>query len=208
MSDDLTSALKDLAADHQSPAPVAGAEIRRRATVRRRRRRTAYAGAALVTAAVAATVTAGLLSGSDDRTRERPAPVATDGTGKPAATVDLSRRRMTVGGRELPVSGGTTQHPTPTGRLTVVATHREKRMPAGDFGLGGEYDLKLPWVIELRTPDGGTNYVVAMTYDEKAPGTRDITRGWIGLRPDDARWLHDRLEPGDVIAVTAGGSGR
>ncbi|MCF3123291.1 L,D-transpeptidase [Streptomyces arenae] len=208
MSDDLTSALRDLAAGHETPAPVAGAEIRRRAVVRRRRRRTAYAGAALATAAVAVTVTAGLLSGPDDHRRERPAPVATDGTTRPAATVDLSRRVMTVAGRVLPVSAGSTRHPTPTGPLTVVATHRERRMPAGDFGLGGEYDLKLPWVVELRTPDGRTTYAVALTFDEKAPGTRDITRGWLGLRSEDAKWLHDRLEPGDVIAVEAGARAR
>ncbi|MEV7191802.1 L,D-transpeptidase [Streptomyces sp. NPDC093510] len=206
MSDDLNSALRDLAADHQTPAPVAGAEIRRRAAQRRRRRRTAYAGAALATAAVAVTVTAGLLtgSGSDDERPHRPAPVATDGPRRPAATVDLSQHRMTVGTRELPVSAGTARHPTPTGRMTVVATHRVKRMAAGDVGLGGEYDLKLPWVVELRTPDGDTTYAGAMTYDEKAPGSRNITRGWLGLRTDDARWLHGRLAPGDVITVRAG----
>ncbi|MFJ2772836.1 L,D-transpeptidase [Streptomyces sp. NPDC087300] len=204
MSDDLTSALHDLAAGHRTPPAVPGAEIRRRAVLRRRRRRTAAVGAALVTAAVVATVTVGLLSGSDDGPDRTPAPVATEGHRKRVATLDLDRHRMTVDGRTLPVSAGSTQHPTPTGRMTVTAVHREKRMPAGTAGLGGEYDLKLPWVVELRTPEGGTNYVVALTYDEKAPGTRDVTRGWIGLRTDDARWLHDRLEPGDVIAVRAG----
>ncbi|MEU6124035.1 L,D-transpeptidase [Streptomyces sp. NPDC047123] len=204
MSDDLSAALRDLAADHQTPPPGPGAEIRRRAVRRRRRRRTAVAGAALATAAVAVTVTAGLLSGPDDRPHRRPAPVATDGTRAPAATVDLSRHRMTVGDRTLPVSAGSARHPTPAGRMTVVALHREKRLPAGDFGLGGEYDLTLPWVVELRTPDGRTNYVVALTYDEKAPGERDITRGWLGLRTADARLLHDRLAPGDVIVVRTG----
>ncbi|MGW2228781.1 L,D-transpeptidase [Streptomyces formicae] len=204
MSDDLSAALHDLAADHRTPPPVPGAEIRRRAVLRRRRRRTAVAGGALVTAAVAVTVTVGLLSGSDGRPDRTPAPVATQGHRKVVATLDLDRHRMTVGGRSLPVSAGSAQHPTPTGRMTVTAVHREKRMPAGDTGLGGEYDLKLPWVVELRTPEGRANYLVALTYDEKAPGTRDITRGWIGLRTDDARWLHDRLEPGDVIMVRAG----
>ncbi|MET8688756.1 L,D-transpeptidase [Streptomyces sp. NPDC004732] len=207
MSDDLTSALRDLAADHRTPPPVPGAEIRRRATARGRRRRAAAAGATLVTAAVAVTVAAGLLttgSGSDDeRPHRKPAPVATESTRRPAATVDLSRHRMTLDGRELPVSAGTAAHPTPTGRMTVVATYPQKRMPAEEFG-PGEYDMTLPWVVELRTPDGGTNYVVALTYNEKAPGTMDVTKGWIGLRPDDARTLHGRLEPGDVITVRAG----
>ncbi|WP_157869018.1 L,D-transpeptidase [Streptomyces atriruber] len=210
MSDDLTSALRDLAADHRTPPPVPGAEIRRRAEVRGRRRRVAAAGATLVTAAVAVTVAAGLTTGSgsdDERPHRKPAPVATDSARTPAATVDLSRHRMTLDGRELPISAGTAAHPTPTGAMTVVATHRKKRMPAGDFGLG-EYDLTLPWVVELRTPDGGTNYVVALTYNEKAPGKTDVTKGWIGLRPDDARTLHDRLEPGDVITVRAGGPAR
>ncbi|QEU95116.1 L,D-transpeptidase [Streptomyces kanamyceticus] len=204
MSDDLSAALHDLAADRRTPPPVPGAEIRCRAVLRRRRRRAAVAGGALVTAAVAVTVIVGLLPGSDDGPDRTPAPVATQGHRKVVATLDLDTHRMTVDGRTLPVSAGSAQHPTPTGRMTVTAVHREKRMPAGDTGLGGEYDLKLPWVVELRTPDGRTNYLVALTYDEKAPGVRDITRGWIGLRTDDARWLHDRLEPGDVITVRAG----
>lgn len=208
MSDDVSAALHDLAADHRTPPPVPGAEIRRRAVLRRRRRRTAVVAGALGTAAVAVTVTVGLLSGSDSRPDRTPAPVATEGPRKAVATVDLSLHRMTLGDKTLPVSAGSAQHPTPTGRMTVVAVHREKRMPAGGSGLGGEYDLRLPWVVELRTDDGRTNYLVALTYDEKAPGVRDITRGWIGLRTDDARRLHDRLEPGDVITVRDGGSGR
>ncbi|WP_409237564.1 L,D-transpeptidase [Streptomyces sp. PA5.6] len=205
MSDDLTSALHDLAADHATPPPVPGAEIRRRAVVRGRRRRAAAAGVTLATAAVAVTVVAGLLTGSDDdpRPHRKPAPVATDSAREPAATVDLARHRMTIGGQELPVSAGTAAHPTPTGRMTVVATYPEKRMTAANVGLD-KYDLTLPWVVELRTPDGGTNYVVALTYNEKAPGAMDVTKGWIGLRTEDARTFHDRVEPGDVITVRAG----
>ncbi|MEU6993642.1 L,D-transpeptidase [Streptomyces sp. NPDC046465] len=208
MSDDLTSALHDLAADHRTPPPVPGAEIRRRAVARGRRRRAAVAGVTLATAAVVVTVVAGLLTGSDDdRPHRTPAPVATEGAREPAATVDLSRHRMTLGGRELPVSAGTAQHPTPTGRMTVVATHRKLRMTAQTVGLD-KYDMTLPWVVELRTPDGDINHIVALTYNEKAPGHMDVTQGWIGLRTDDARTLHDRLEPGDVITVRTGGTGR
>ncbi|MFI7317255.1 L,D-transpeptidase [Streptomyces venezuelae] len=205
MSDDLTSALHDLAADHATPPPVPGAEIRRRAVVRGRRRRAVAAGVTLATAAVAVTVVAGLLTGSDDapRPHRKPAPVATDSARAPAATVDLARHRMTLDGRELPVSAGTAAHPTPTGRMTVVATYPEKRMTAANVGLD-KYDLTLPWVVELRTPDGGTNYVVALTYNEKAPGDMDVTKGWIGLRTEDARTFHDRVEPGDVITVRTG----
>ncbi|MFD4633446.1 L,D-transpeptidase [Streptomyces sp. NPDC058284] len=207
MSDDLTSALHDLAADHRTPPPVPGAEIRRRAAARGRRRRTAVAGAALATAAVAVTVVAGLLTGSgDDGPHRTPAPPATRGARGPAAVVDLSRHRMTLGGRELPVSAGTARHPTPTGRMTVVATYPELRMKAQNVGLE-KYDLTLPWVVELRTPDGATNYVVALTYNEKAPGQLDVTKGWIGLRTEDARTVHDRLAPGDVITVRTGGTG-
>ncbi|MGW6530684.1 L,D-transpeptidase [Streptomyces venezuelae] len=205
MPDDLTSALHDLAADRATPPPVSGAEIRRRAVLRGRRRRAVAAGATLATAAVAVTVVAGLLTGPDDgpRPHRKPAPVATDSAREPAATVDLSRHRMTLEGRELPVSAGTSAHPTPTGRMTVVATYPKKRMTGENVSLD-DYDLTLPWVVELRTPDGGTNYVVALTYNEKAPGHMDVTKGWIGLREDDARTFHESVEPGDVITVRTG----
>jgi lipoprotein-anchoring transpeptidase ErfK/SrfK len=198
---DLTTALRDVADAHQTPPQVPGTEIRRRAAWRRRRRHGALAAtaAAAVVAAVVLGLTTGLGGGTD-----RPPAVAASGTvpsTRAAATVDLSRRLLMIAGRELPVSSGTAQHPTPTGLMTVTAKFPTKAMDSAALGLGDGYDLTLPWVVELRTADGRTNYVVALTYDEKAPGKRDVTHGWIGLRTADAKWLYAKVKPGMVLSV-------
>lgn len=202
MSDDrdLTTALRDVADAHQTPPPVPGTEIRRRAARRRRRRHAALAGTA---AAVVAAVVLGLTTVLGGGPEQRPAAAASDTTPStlPAATVDLSRRLLTIAGHELPVSSGTAQHPTPTGLMTVTAKFPTKTMDSAALGLGGGYDLTLPWVVELRTADGRTNYVVALTYDEQAPGKLDVTHGWIGLRTADAKWLYAKVKPGMVLSV-------
>ncbi|WP_190140402.1 L,D-transpeptidase, partial [Streptomyces longispororuber] len=146
-------------------------------------------------------LTAGFGGGSGDGGRPVPPAAPSTRSAAPDATVDLAARTLTVGDRRLPVSSGSARHPTEPGRMTVVAKHRTKRFASESVGLGKEYDVTLPWVLELRGPDGATTYVVAMTYAERAPGRQDTTRGWIGLRSADARWLYGRLARGSVLSV-------
>ncbi|WP_369247905.1 L,D-transpeptidase [Streptomyces sp. R41] len=203
MSDELTSELRELAAEGETLPALSGAEIRGRAVRRRRRRRTTVAVAGVGAAAGLALALVLNLGGGTD---QRPAPAASP-TGTPSlpavpdATVDLSRRVISVAGRELPLSSGSEWTPTGTGRMTVTAKESVKLMPGGVAGLKDDYSLKVPWVIELGASDGTANYIAALTYDEKAPGNYDSTTGWIGLRPTDAKWLYERLTPGSVIDV-------
>ncbi|MFE1961406.1 L,D-transpeptidase [Streptomyces sp. NPDC059479] len=210
MSDELTTTLRELAQEHETPPTIPGAEIRRRAVRRRTRRRGAVlAGGAA--AAVGVLVFALTANVGGQTTEERAIPADTASSASQASpvslvgTADLARRLLTVAGRELPISSGTAEGFTPQGRMTVVAKYRTKRMPADGMGtgkdMGGEYEVTLPWVIELRTPDNRTNYVVAMTYNESAPGRLDATHGWIGLRSVDAEWLYEQLRPGEVLVV-------
>ncbi|MFE4173331.1 L,D-transpeptidase [Streptomyces sp. NPDC056909] len=231
MSDELTTTLRELAQEHETPPSLPGAEIRRRAVRRRARRR----GAALAGGAVAAVgvVVFALTADVGGRTEERAAPATSGGSGQespactggtgtassaspaatasPVGTADLARRLLTVAGRELPISSGTAEGPTPQGRMSVVAKYRTKRMPTDGMGIGkemsGEYEVTLPWVIELRTPENGRNYIVAMTYNEDAPGRLDATHGWIGLRSVDAEWLYEQLRPGAVLTVEGTATG-
>ncbi|MFI8927899.1 L,D-transpeptidase [Streptomyces sp. NPDC053474] len=198
---ELSAALRALAGSGAAPAPMAGAQVRRRATARRRRRHTALAGgAAVAAAALAFGLTHAVRDGSDARPAPPAAP-ATRSAAAPAATVDLGSRTLALGGRSVPVSSGAESHPTPTGRMTVVAKYRVKRLTSESVGLGQEYDVSLPWVVELRGPDGRTNFILALTYAEDAPGERDATQGSIGLRSADARWVYEHLEPGAVVTV-------
>jgi hypothetical protein len=204
VSDELTSELRELAAEGGTLPVLSGAEIRARAVRRRRRRRTTVAVAGASVAAALALVVAVNLGG--DGPDGRPAPAASP-TGTPSppaapdATVDLSRRVISVAGRELPLSSGSVGTPTRTGRMTVTAKESVKLLPGNEVGVKGEYSLKLPWIIELGASDGTANYIAALTYDEKAPGNYDRTKGWMGLRRSDAKWLYERLEVGSVIEI-------
>ncbi|MFF2847983.1 L,D-transpeptidase [Streptomyces sp. NPDC058001] len=200
MSDDrLTLALRDLAERHRTAPVVPGAEIRRRAVRRGRLRRTSLAGGAVAgLAALTLALTADF--GAEEPTSRPVQAAAPSDSEEPFATVDLERRAMTVDGRDLPVSTGVAKTPTPTGRMTVVAKFATQRLSAASSGFA-VYDLKLPWVVQLRTPAGGTNYIVALTFNEKAPGQYDATGGWIGLRTRDAKWLYTQVSPGDEVTV-------
>ncbi|MEW2401752.1 L,D-transpeptidase [Streptomyces sp. NPDC046862] len=211
MSDELTReltlGLRELAEGAEAPPPGPGAEVRRAAVRRRRRRRTtaAVAGAS-VTAALAVLLAVHLTGGG---TEERPAPAAnptsTPSTSTPAApdaTVDLSRRVLVIGEREVPISSGAEEAPTPTGRMTVTGKVRAKAETGADVGFEDSYAVKIPWMTELRAPDGSTTFIGAMTYDEKAPGAYDRTSGWIGLRDGDAQLVYKLLAEGAVVEVT------
>ncbi|MCX4881603.1 MULTISPECIES: L,D-transpeptidase [unclassified Streptomyces] len=92
-------------------------------------------------AAVVLGFTTGLGGGTDQP------PAAASGTASstgPAATVDLSRRLLTIAGRELAVSSGKAQPPTPTGLMTVTAKFPTKTMDSATLGLGNAYDVTLP----------------------------------------------------------------
>ena len=107
---------------------------------------------------------------------------------------------MSVEGRTLPISSGSLKTPTPTGLMTVTAKYQAATVPGDSAGWNG-YDVKATWVMRLRAPDDRTNYLLALTWDEKAPGNYDRTGGVIGLRRADAMWLYEALKPGSVVEV-------
>ncbi|MFC4465991.1 L,D-transpeptidase [Streptomyces xiangluensis] len=204
----LALALHEWAHDHENPPPVPGAEIRRRAVRRRRRRHASLATVGASAVAAVSVVLSMAFTGGKEGHHSRPPAATLKAPGPssaaasvPAATVNLSRRELVVGGRVLPISAGAAKTPTPTGRMTVTGKYEVAALPTDTLGLGRRYETKAPWVIRLRTPQNRTNYIVALTLDEKAPGNYDSTTGWIGLRRDDAEWLYRRLDPGAVVAV-------
>ncbi|MFE9995968.1 L,D-transpeptidase [Streptomyces avermitilis] len=204
MSDDLTTELRELAESGEVLPVVPGAEIRRRAGARRRRRRTSAA-----VGGAAAALTLGLalvlnLGGPGAERKPSPAgrPTSTPSTQEaPVATVRLASRILTVDGRTLFVSPGTARRDTPTGRLTVAAKYEVKLVSGEDIGFKGTYSYKVPWMVELRADDGTSVYLGGLSSDEKAPGNYDTTRGWIGLRVVDAKWLYGRLAVGDAVNI-------
>ncbi|MFF5358134.1 L,D-transpeptidase [Streptomyces scabiei] len=71
---------------------------------------------------------------------------------------------------------------------------------AGDTG-GGPETTGRTSQAPTRTWNARTPWIAAIAYNEKAPGTLDVTDGWIGLRTADARWLFERLPKGAVVDI-------
>ncbi|MET9561418.1 L,D-transpeptidase [Streptomyces tauricus] len=213
---ELSLALRELAQDHETPVAVPGAEIRRRAVRRRRRRKASLAAVGTAGAGALALILAVVLTDGESARSVPPAgsygvktPPATAGPSPVvvAATVDLDRRELTAEGRTLPISAGAGKTPTPTGLMTVTAKYKQT-MVSGPVAGWSAYEVKATWVVRLRGPDDRTNYLLALTWDEKAPGSYDITGGAIGMRNVDAMWLYKVLRPGAVVEVVGTATAR
>ncbi|MDX3521119.1 L,D-transpeptidase [Streptomyces scabiei] len=70
----------------------------------------------------------------------------------------------------------------------------------GDSG-GGTDPSGTTSQAPTRTWNPRAPWIAAIAYNEKAPGTLDVTDGWIGLRTADARWLFERLPTGAVVDI-------
>ncbi|MEI5524772.1 L,D-transpeptidase [Streptomyces brasiliscabiei] len=192
MSDELTLRLRELAEYAETPPPGSGAEVRAAAGRRRRRRRTTAAVAGGCAAAGMAAVLT--LNAASHGGEQRPSAASSAEPGAesgaepsatravPDATVDLSRRVLTVAGRELPVSTGAVRTPTPTGLMTVTAKRSLKVVPITVAGADDGYGVKLAWVLDLAPADG--------------TGTSEATDGTDGTDGADA------TEPAETAAGT------
>lgn len=201
MSDELTSALRALATEAERPPELSGAEIRGRATGRRRRRRTAVAAAGVCVAGVLALL---LVVDPGGGTRHRTPPAASPTVSaspplsSPDATIDLGTRELSVGGLRLTLNGDSLNGYTSAFRTTVAAKAAHVKFSGKTVGLDDNYSFMATWVLELTAPGGRTDYVGAMPHDGSVYSS---PRGWIGLDPDDAKLLYERLEPGATVEI-------
>ncbi|MEV5232360.1 hypothetical protein ACPCBF_16390 [Streptomyces pseudogriseolus] len=216
MSDELTGALRALAARYETPPPLPAAEVRARARRRSRRRRATLAlGTAATAACAVAVVTLALHPDHAAGKRHRPgAPPATSPTtarppGTPAPTraprpsgrLDVDLRTLTLAGRVLRVDLRAAARFPPGTRLTVVARSAGAVLP-----LKTRTDVrqvKVPYLVELRTPEGEHVYAGALAFDAKVLRSLSGDTGWVGLSAPDAEWLHDRLRDGDQIETAS-----
>ncbi|MBD9724523.1 murein L,D-transpeptidase [Streptomyces caniscabiei] len=215
MSDELTLRLRELAESAESLPPGSGAEVRATAGRRRRRRRTTAAVAGGCAAAgLAAVLTLNTVSHGTERDSALAASAPPSATAAPPdATVDLSRRVLTVAGRELPISAGTVETPTPTGLMTVTAKADVKLVPGATVGFGDEYDGQLTWVLEL-TPVGtdATDATGGSAWAEATAGTAGTAgtgtnAGADAFDPADPSAETDRTEPTDGPTDGTDGTG-
>lgn len=210
---ELSTVLRELAAQVETPPAVAGAEVRVRAVRRGRRRRAALT---LGAGAAAVALTAFGLSLNQDSTAppaakkaQAPAdtPEAAPSTRTPSATpitatVDLRKKWMIVDDRDMTITSGYVKASDP---VTVMRVARKWNLKlAADTKLfKGLYYAEYPYVIELRDERNSPVYLGALTYNEKARTGGGSTSGWVSVSVEDAAWLFERLKIGENAAVMA-----
>ncbi|OQR64836.1 hypothetical protein B6E66_07750 [Streptomyces maremycinicus] len=225
MSDELSAALRELAAD-RATAPIVGGPATRARAVRRRRRRRAAATLGAGTAALALLGVALTLRLGEDpapssghRTpaaaapsASATAPVAT-ATPTPMAlsgTLDLPARALTFAGQVMPIlstfdlsAPDLASGSTGATLMTVVAKPVRLEL-AADVPPKGRTVVNVAHAVELRDGKGSRLYVGTFATSIKAHGYYDARGGVIALGAAEARWFHNRVHPGDSIVVTTG----
>ncbi|WP_369272324.1 hypothetical protein AB5J55_22045 [Streptomyces sp. R11] len=215
MSDELSAALRELAAAEATQPAAAGAEIRGRALRRRRRRRVAAtlgAGTAGLTAlAVALTLHLGGTPDHPDRPRPPAATPAEPSLPSPATpepvsgTLDLSGRTLTFGGRPMPILWESARDApvTPTISMTVVTKQEQRDLPV-DIPSKDRAVVDVPYVVELRDGSDQPLYVGSFTSQLKSLTGFRVGGSLIALGPEDAKSFYARVGVGEHISVTTG----
>lgn len=221
MSDELADALRELAAQHEAPPRVEAAEIRDRARRRSRRRRASVALGTTATALCVVTAAAFTLHTEDlDRHRHLPG-TASDSAAPsmappsmappsratrapdpaPSVRLDLGLHTLTVRDRVLRIDAHSFRRFPPGTRLTVVAKADTAVLPLKDEPKLEE--VKVPYMVELRTPDGGPVYAGALAYDTGALRQLSDDTGWLDMNTQDAQWFYAQVREGDRIELTS-----
>jgi len=225
VSDELADALRELAAQHETPPRVEAAEIRDRARRRSRRRRASVALGTTATALCVVTAAAFTLH-TEDLDRHGHLPGKASGTASDSAAPSMAPPSMAPPSRATRVPD-----PAPSGRLdlglhTLTVRDRVLRIDAHSFGrfpdgtrltvvakadtavlrLRDEpklEEVKVPYMVELRTPDGGPVYAGALAYDTGALRKLSDGTGWLDMNTRDAQWFYAQVREGDRIELTS-----
>ncbi|MFG2284343.1 hypothetical protein ACGFNQ_37350 [Streptomyces asoensis] len=213
MSDELSAALRELAADSATAPVVGGPETRARAMRRRRRRRT---GAA-VGAGASALVLLGFglflrLGGDPDDPAGLRTPAAAPSRSVPPSSatpaaasgaLDLPGLGLTVDGRAMPVlSKVDLPAGLPDGTSMTVVAKKIRTALTVDVVAKGYAVVNVTHAVELRAGEGAPLYVGTIAPDIEAGREYDVRGALIALDPEDAQWLYARIRLGDSITVT------
>ncbi|GAA3798800.1 hypothetical protein GCM10022403_035850 [Streptomyces coacervatus] len=211
MSDELSAALRELAAAEARPPVVGGPATRARAIRRRRRRRTAVtlgAGtAALALLGVALTLHLdsdpdhGAAHRAPAMTQPRSAPPSTAAPVPVSGTLDLAGHTLTLGGRVLPVLTDFDVPAGTTSPMTAVAKNVRRSLTV-DVRAKGPVTVDVRYAVELRDDEGRPLYVGAFTPELKLLSQYDVSGRVIGLGTEDAKWFYDRIGRSDAISLT------
>ncbi len=196
VSDELTGALRALAARYETPPPLPAVEVRNRARRRSRRRRATLALGTAATAACAVAVVT-LALHPDHAVGKRHRPGATPATSPTTARPPAPPPRPARPARPAASTCACAPSPSPTAccastcapprrfppgtRLTVVARSAGAVLPLRTRTEVRQ--VKVPYLVELRTPTASTSTRAPSPSTPRCCGPSRATRaGWASAR--------------------------
>ncbi|ASR39621.1 hypothetical protein BAY61_24490 [Prauserella marina] len=108
--------------------------------------------------------------------------------------------------KKLPISLGKPSTTTPNGTYTVMSEHNGYTMDSSTYGVpvesGGGYRLWVEYAVRLS--NSGIFYHSA-PWSVAQQGNTHTSHGCINLSPENAAWLMEISQPGDVVTVKNAG---
>ncbi|MEU3273040.1 Ig-like domain-containing protein [Saccharomonospora sp. NPDC006951] len=108
--------------------------------------------------------------------------------------------------KKLPISLGKPSTTTPNGTYTVMSEHNGYTMDSSTYGVpvesGGGYRLWVEYAVRLS--NSGIFYHSA-PWSVPQQGNTHTSHGCINLSPENAAWLMETSQPGDVVTVKNAG---
>lgn len=127
------------------------------------------------------------------------------------ATADGGTHQMTVTidgavARTIPISMGKPGHETPTGTYVVMGEHTNYTMDSSTYGVpvDSSAGYRTTVAIASRMSNSGIFYHSA-PWSVGDQGHRNVSHGCINMTTENARWLQEVSQKGDIIAVRNSG---
>ncbi|MBE9374441.1 L,D-transpeptidase family protein [Saccharopolyspora sp. HNM0983] len=107
--------------------------------------------------------------------------------------------------RTVPIALGKPDFPSNNGRHVVTEHHETKFMDSATYGLpveAGGYETEVQWAVRISN---GGEFLHAAPWAAADLGHRNVSHGCINMTDEDAKWVYDLLNKGDVVEITNSG---
>ncbi|WP_439676650.1 L,D-transpeptidase [Embleya sp. MST-111070] len=126
---------------------------------------------------------------------------------KRIAMVDVKAHTMKVYENEqliktIPITAGKSpKYSTWNGKMAITEKFEKTRMNSQTVGLGSEYDIDdVPFAMRVTT--SGTFVHGNYWADPSVFGSENTSHGCVSMTKENAKWLYDRVIPGDMVEIS------
>ncbi|MFI6985821.1 Ig-like domain-containing protein [Embleya sp. NPDC050154] len=126
---------------------------------------------------------------------------------KRIAMVDVKAHTMKVYENDqliktIPITAGKSpKYSTWNGKMAITEKFEKTRMNSQTVGLGSEYDIDdVPFAMRITT--SGTFVHGNYWADPSVFGSENTSHGCVSMTKENAKWLYDRVIPGDVVDIS------